>query len=116
MSQKKTKHLRKKAAQLMRSLSISPGDGHNEYKYIQNRTDWVPAIGNDGKRMVDQDGVPLIQSVKVDGTVQSQWKYKLFYKFLKKLYKKGDKDIEKILNMSEGDLLDYFHRVKETLP
>lgn len=109
MNPKKAKQLRKKVRELMLSLNISPGEGYGKYEAIKNRTEWQPALGKDGERMLDIDGVPLLKPVKVGGTLQSQWKFKLFYKFLKKLYKKGDKKyVEKILSMSEEDLLDHF--------
>jgi hypothetical protein len=106
---KKAKELRKKASELILSLGMSLSEGNREYKQAMNCRGWDFATNKDGSRMYDTDGVALLKPVANPGTLRSEWHYKVFYKFLKNLYKrKGDKDAQKILNASGEELKRMF--------
>ena len=113
MNSKRAKLIRKRAAELLTSLGIPLGEGHGDYEQINNCVSWQPAIAKDGTRIVDHDGVQLLKPVKNPGTITHKWKYKIFYKWLKKLYKAGDKDAEQILNASTSELINLMSK-KET--
>jgi hypothetical protein len=108
MRGKKAKIIRKRASDLLTAMGVGWGEGHGEYKYLPNRTSWEPASMPDGSIMTDQDGVRLLRPVKVEGTRIMQWKHRVFYKWLKKLYKANDPEAQKILNMSEEELVENF--------
>lgn len=110
MNKKKAKQLRRRAKELMAALGVNPKDGENEYEQIKNCVSWEKAVKPDGSLLRDQDGTVLLSPVKNPGTIQCKHKLELFYEFLKKVYKRGDKDAETIINGTEKDLLDMFER------
>ena len=108
MNGRKAKELRKKAAELMWSLGVSLSEGHREYKQAENCKAWGPAMNPDGTRMKGVDGVGMMKQKLNPGSVYSQWKWRVFYRFLKKTYKRGDKDAKKILDASKEELVQMF--------
>ena len=110
MNGRKSKELRMKAGKLLLSLGVSLSEGHREYKQEENCKDWGPVILPDGTRLKGPDGTPMMKPIRTPGTLHSQWKWRVFYRFLKKLHKRGDKYAQKILSMSNKELLDYFGR------
>lgn len=91
MNTGRAKKLRRLALQLLLRQGISGGEGRNEYYQEENCVSWEPAIDkNTGMRMRDPDGIPLLASVKKPGTLHCAWKFRAFYKQLKKSYKRKD--------------------------
>lgn len=112
MNQKKAKQIRRRTRELMLSLGMSLGEGHNEYEQVKNCTSWERANNPDGTIMRDQDGEPLMMLKKNPGTVQLKWRYRLFYKFLKKMYKHGEVNAHKMLSGSEEELKQLIEQAK----
>jgi hypothetical protein len=65
------------------------GTGYNEYRYIDNRIDWVPALDADGYPMKDPNGENLIKPDKVPGTIFCMYLVRMVYQRLKKAYYDG---------------------------
>lgn len=113
MNEKVAKQIRRRALNLLLATGITGGEGYNEYKREKNRKDWEPVVTPDGKMMRGPDGKPFMRPVKVPGTIHCQWKLRLFTKYLKKLYKKGDANAKTIVHGSEEELVAYIDRAKE---
>lgn len=105
MNGKRAKLIRKRTAELLTSIGIPLGEGHGDYKQINNCVSWEVATDPDGKILRDPDGIQLLRPTKTPGTITHKWKYKVFYKWLKKMWKQGDKTSQEILEASTDQLL-----------
>ena len=108
MNSKRAKLIKKRTADLLTSLGVPLGEGHGDYEQVNNCVSWEPAIAKDGTRIVDHDGVQLLKPMKNPGTIVHKWKYKVLYKWLKKMYKQGDLTGKEIANASAEQLLKMY--------
>jgi hypothetical protein len=97
MNGKRAKSLRRLALMLLQKEGITGGDGYNQYKQVKNCVSWEPAY-KDGKphdsennlgraRTKDPDGNYLITPIQKPGTIFTQWKFRIIYQNLKRLWK-----------------------------
>jgi hypothetical protein len=105
MNGKTAKKLEQRARQILLALNKNPSEGCNKYKQAINC------------RTTEQKYVEAIKQhvtvpTKGPGTVYNEWTFKIFYKFLKKIYKKGGPDAKTLLSGSEEDLLNMFSRIR----
>lgn len=106
MNGKRAKAIRKRTKELLTALNVDLNNGNGEYEQVNNCISWEPAKDKDGKNLKDPDGVYLLAPMKNPGTITCKWKYRLFYKWLKKLYKKGDMEAQEIINATTYELLN----------
>ncbi len=81
------KRLRRLAILILAEEGISAGEGRGKYDYIDNYISWEEAYDQNGMRMRDPDGLPLLKPVHKPGTMYTQWKFRRVYQNLKKLWK-----------------------------
>jgi len=87
MRGKRSKQLRKLAEVYVTKQEKKPlGTGYNEYRYVNNRIDWVPATDADGWPMKDPDGENLIKPESVPGTIFCMYLFRMVYQRLKKAH------------------------------
>ena len=96
MNGKKAKDIRRKSRNLLLSLGIDLAEGKDEYNQAINCKS-AEAVVIDNKILRDPDGMPMMKPTLVGGTVHSLWKWKLFYKWLKKIYKDKNVDTDTVL-------------------
>ena len=83
----RAKRLRQLAVAYVTKQEKKPlGTGYNEYRYINNRVDWVPATDADGNILKDPDGENLIKPEKVPGTCFTAYLFRMVYQRLKKAH------------------------------
>jgi hypothetical protein len=113
MNGKRAKLIRKRTEELLTSIGIGYGDGCEEYEQEQNCHSWEVFKLPDGTIMRDPDGAAMLKPVKAPGTIRSKWKFKVLYKWMKKMYKQGDKSTEEILKASADQLVKMFDEKAE---
>ena len=106
MNSKTMKRLKARARQILLALDVDPSEGYNQYKQAINC------------RTTEQKYLEAIKQhvtvpTKGPGTVYNEHTFKVFFKFLKKIYKKGGQDAQTLLSGSEQDLIELFSRIKE---
>ena len=109
MNSKTTKRLKARARQILLALDVDPSEGYNQYKQAINC------------RTTEQKYLEAIKQhitvpAKGPGTVYNEHTFKVFFKFLKRIYKKGGPDAKVLLKGSEQDLIELFNRIKENTP
>lgn len=104
MNGKRAKAIRKRSADFLSALGIGLGEGYGEYEQLRNCVSWEFAKSPDGNFMKSPEGDYYRKPVLVDGTIKHKWKFKLFYKWLKRLYKAKDMDAYRLLNASDEEL------------
>ena len=109
MNSKTTKRLKARATQILLALDVHPSEGYNKYKQAINC------------RSTEQKYLEAIKQhvtvpAKGPGTVYNEYTLRVFFKFLKRIYKKGGPDAKTLLSGSEQDLIELFNRVKEDTP
>lgn len=108
MNTKQSKRLKKRAAELIKALGVESFD--DEYEQIKNCVSWERAENPDGSLMRDEQGGTLLRPVRNPGTIQLKNSTRLFYKFLKRLYKADKEYARIIMEGSEKELLDLFDK------
>lgn len=88
MRGKRAKYLRRQAMLYVRDIEKKPlGTGYNEYKYVENRVDWIPQLDDDGHTMPDPEtGQPLMRPAMVRGTIFCAYLVRMVYQRLKKAH------------------------------
>jgi len=105
MNGKRAKAIAKRTREFLLALNISLGEGYNEYHQDDNCMSWELAKGRDGRLLKDPTGYYLRKPVMNPGTIRTKWKFRLFYRWLKRMYKAKDEGALVILNATPDELI-----------
>jgi len=86
MRGKKAKKFRRMAETYVINVEKKPlGTGYRQYKYVENRIDWVPQLDDDGFPLNDPEtNEPLMKPAPVPGTIYNEYLVRVIYKKLKR--------------------------------
>lgn len=109
MNGKRAKIIKYSAKNLLGSIGVSPEEGVGQYRQAMNCHSVEPII-IDNKIMRDPDGQTLMKPKLNPGTVHSEDKHRLFYQFLKRLYKNDRYAYDQALTHVAVELRKEYHK------
>ena len=93
---------------MLLSLGVSPAEGHGKYRQAKNCHTLEPLV-IENKIMRNADGTTVMIPSQTYGTVHSEDRLRLFYRWLKKIYKNPRVDTDTVLGSVAAMLRKQYH-------
>ena len=108
MRGKRAKEIMLRSRNLLLSLGVSPAEGYGKYRQAKNCHTFKPLV-IDNKIIRNDDGTTVMIPSLTYGTVHSEDRLRLFYRWLKKIYKDPRVDTDTVLGSVAGMLRKQYH-------